>query len=172
MLERLLFDGSLSGRVVLLRLRNRVATNPRPPDAATSRAEAVFEKAEDLNLGVLGVLNLQKVKSPPPTTAENIFNLPSRSMVSWVFLDRPSYACTLPNAFEAITPRALSVLWQKLVAILRDFYPKLPDHVSVQWPVVIAGVAAATGDGAVEDQDFIAPTLDDIWRRLLSDSTP
>ena len=75
-----------------------------------------------------------------------------------------------PNAFEANGPRTL--LRQKLVAILKDLYPKLQDYGSVQWPLVVAGVAASIGDGAAEDQDFDAQTLEDIWRRPLSDSTP
>lgn len=73
------------------------------------------------------------------------------------------------NAFAANGPRTL--FRQKLVAILKDFYPKLPDYVSVRRPLVVAGVAAAIGEGAERDQDFVAQVLDGIWPRPLSDST-
>ncbi|KAJ6788403.1 hypothetical protein PWT90_11180 [Aphanocladium album] len=66
--------------------------------------------------------------------------------------------------------RSRTLTRRKLVQLLGLMYPTIKHIGSLQWPFVVAGVAAAgTGVDAVEDQKFIDKCMYAIWRQPLSD---
>lgn len=58
----------------------------------------------------------------------------------------------------------------ELLERLRHAWPSIPDTDNLAWPLLVAGVALV--DGPVEDQEFVARCLDEMWRDPLGDIAP
>lgn len=61
---------------------------------------------------------------------------------------------------------------ETLVTLLKDAWPIMDFVGSLQWPLLVVGVAAATGArGAAADQAYVTECMGEIMRHPLSDST-
>ncbi len=154
--------------VEITRLRIDVATKSILVNEAASRTKTIFKKMDEFDLEAWVEGSSFATKALARYYGES-YQLAVK-LYGILTLPRPAVLAVYPNAAEADGPR--TSLRQRVLKLLKEVYPQVQDTASLQWPFVVTGVAAAIGDGAAEDQDFIAQTLYDVWRRPLADSTP
>ncbi|KAJ3478946.1 hypothetical protein NLG97_g8447 [Lecanicillium saksenae] len=74
---------------------------------------------------------------------------------------------TGPDAYETLRMSQR----KNLVQLLKKAWPEIDFFPSLQWALIVAGVAATTDDAAAEDQDYVEQSLTKILHHALSDAS-
>lgn len=60
---------------------------------------------------------------------------------------------------------------RRLVELLRQVFSRLKYTPALRWPMVVAGVAAATERNGEQDRNYIAQCIYNVWKHPLSELT-
>ncbi|KAJ3478945.1 hypothetical protein NLG97_g8446 [Lecanicillium saksenae] len=151
--------------IEITRLRFEIAAGMAVETQVASRAQTVF--------AAIGGFDVNAWAESSPFAKRDfgmqygeIFRL-AIELYAVLVLPGPVVLAAYPDGGAERHSRTL--LRQRLMRLLELMYPTIADTASLQWPFIVAGVAAATGEDAVKDQEFIDRCMDEIWRKPLSD---
>ncbi|OAA60197.1 C6 zinc finger domain protein [Akanthomyces lecanii RCEF 1005] len=160
--------------VRITRLRHQTVTSKGNLDASFAfSVREVFVDIDVCDRGTWGAPGFLIKKDLAPVFGD-IFQCAVR-LFGILTLPRREVLASFPTSGDCTAHEAYSNLRdaerRRLIQLLRQVFPRLKYTPALRWPLVVAGVAAATERSSEQDRDYIAQSIYNVWKHPLSELT-